>query len=192
MRSSLGIAITEQRSTMITRLDRFQARRTQSVGAGSEPQQVNEATNKGLKLQVTQEFVRAQRQVFPSESPVNQFRGDITGREVGEVEDLQELSNLPKQVRPFDPSLSSTMISSFNPAERAAIGALKDQTQEDPSQKSVVFEKVSEGIQNTGPSGSLASIDEEQESFARKMITTLNPAELLAIDATPNKFIIDN
>jgi len=65
----------------------------------------------------------SQRVYFPSESPMQRFRGDVIGRGVGQVSAGQELSRLPRQVRPFDPNLSSEMISSLNQAELAAIGA---------------------------------------------------------------------
>jgi hypothetical protein len=61
---------------------------------------------------------------FPSESGVERFRGDVSGRQLAGVSGGQSITRLPSQVTPFNPLASSEVVSSLNPAERAAIGVI--------------------------------------------------------------------
>lgn len=123
MSSSSGFPLTGQRPQLISRFELPQNQPTK-VGQPVEPERTTGTAVQGPSTQVAQRIFEAQRLNFPTESAVGRFRGDVTGRGVGDVSGGQGISRLPKQVRPFDPSAPSGVISSLNPAERAAIGGL--------------------------------------------------------------------
>ena len=123
MSSSSGFPLSGQRPQLISRFEVPQANQVAKVGQAAEPERTVGTAVQGVSTQVAQKIFEAQRLNFPSESPIGRFRGDVTGRGVNEVSGGQGISRLPKQVRPFNPSDPSGVISSLNPAERAAIGA---------------------------------------------------------------------
>ena len=131
MSSSSGFPLSGQRPQLISRFEVPQANQVAKVGQAAEPERTVGTAVQGVSTQVAQKIFEAQRLNFPSESPIGRFRGDVTGRGVNEVSGGQGISRLPKQVRPFDPSDPSGVISSLNPAERAAIGAAPRETWED-------------------------------------------------------------
>ena len=78
-----------------------------------------------IEAKVTQ-FVKKSETVrlprFENENEVEQFRGQVEGRGVRKTVD-QTLSKLPKRVQPFDSETDTAQfITSFNPAESAALG----------------------------------------------------------------------
>lgn len=124
MSSSSGFPLTGQRPQLISRFEIPQVNQQPGkVGQSVEPERIIGTAVQGPSTQVAQRIFEAQRLNFPSENPINRFRGDVAGREVAEVIGGQAISRLPKQVQPFDPNASNSLISSLNPAERAAIGA---------------------------------------------------------------------
>lgn len=134
MSSSSGFPLTGQRPQLISRFEITQANQTAKVGQSAEPERTTGTAVQGPSTQVAQRIFEAQRLNFPSEGPIGQFRGDVTGRGVSDVSGGQGISRLPRQVRPFDPSAPSAVISSLNPAERAAIGATPSAQVAQPAQ----------------------------------------------------------
>ena len=123
MSSSSGFPLSGQRPQLISRFEIPQANnQVGKVGQTVDPERTTGTAVQGPSTQVAQRIFEAQRLNFPSENPIGRFRGDVTGRGVGAVSGGQAISRLPKQVQPFDPNAPSGVISSLNPAERAAIG----------------------------------------------------------------------
>jgi hypothetical protein len=123
MSSSSGFPLSGQRPQLISRFELPQIQQVGKVGQAAEPEQTVGTSVQGPSTQVAQRIFEAQRLNFPTENAIGRFRGDVSGRGVGAVSGGQAISRLPKQVQPFDPSAPSGVISSLNPAERAAIGA---------------------------------------------------------------------
>ena len=142
-------------------------------------EQVSDSSAQETRAPVKPRPAESQRLYFPSEGAVHRFRGDVTGRGVGEVSAGQGISRLPRQVQPFDPSLSSEVISSLNQAELAAIGATPG-----PARGS-----AAQGVTARGEA--LEGREDASTEAAGGMISSFNPAELAAMDATP-RFIIGN